>query len=110
HARVSHASRNRLFIDQALADLPPLPQPVCEVRHVSTLIGLVENGLGVAVVPRLALPPPPSTVVGVKLDKPAISRTIGIIRRAGRSLSPAGEALAKLLTQASRATAKTMRR
>jgi len=66
--------------------------------------------LGVAVVPRLALPPPPSTVVGVKLDKPAISRTIGIIRRAGRSLSPAGEALAKLLTQASRATAKTMRR
>ncbi len=110
HARVSHASRNRLFIDQALAHLPPLPQPVCEVRHVSTLIGLVENGLGVAVVPRLALPPPPSTVVGVKLDQPAISRTIGIVRRAGRSLSPAGEALAKLLTQASRATAKTIRR
>jgi DNA-binding transcriptional LysR family regulator len=110
HARVSHASRNRLFIDQALADLPPLPQPVCEVRHVSTLIGLVENGLGVAVVPRLALPPPPSTVVGVKLEKPAISRTIGIVRRAGRSLSPSAEALVKLLTQASRATAKTMRR
>jgi len=45
-ARVSHASRNRLFIDQALADLPPLPRPFCEVRHVSSLIGLVENGLG----------------------------------------------------------------
>jgi DNA-binding transcriptional LysR family regulator len=110
HARVSHASRNRLFIDQALAELPPLPRPVCEVRHVSTLIGLVENGLGVAVVPRLTLPPPPSTVVGVKLDRPAINRTIGVIRRAGRSLSPAAEAFARLLTQASRATAKTMRR
>jgi DNA-binding transcriptional LysR family regulator len=110
HARVSHASRNRLFIDQALAELPPLPRPVCEVRHVSTLIGLVENGLGVAVVPRLTLPPQPSAVVGVKLEKPAISRTIGVIRRAGRSLSPAGEAFARLLTQASRATAKTMRR
>jgi DNA-binding transcriptional LysR family regulator len=108
-ARVSNASRNRLFIDQALADLPPLPRPVCEVRHVSTLIGLVENGLGVAVVPRLTLPPHPGTVVGVRLDRPAITRTIGIIRRRGRSLSPAADAFARLVTQASRATAKRAR-
>ena len=40
--RVSQASRNRVFIDQALAELPALARPVCEVRHVSTLIGLVE--------------------------------------------------------------------
>src|SRR5438270_4941968 len=64
-ARVSHASRNRLFIDQALADLPPLPRPVCEVRHVSTLIGMVENGMGVAVVPQLTLPRGRGPVVGV---------------------------------------------
>jgi DNA-binding transcriptional LysR family regulator len=108
--RVSHASRNRLFIDQALADLPPLPRPVCEVRHVSTLIGMVENGLGVAVVPRLTLPPQPAPVVGVKLDHPAITRTVGIIRRSGRSLSPAAEAFARRLTQASRATARGLRR
>src|SRR3954469_20891385 len=82
-ARVSHASRNRLFMDQALADLPPLPRPVCEVRHVSTLIGLVENGLGVAVVPRLTVPPHPASVVGVKLDHPVITRTIGMLRRRG---------------------------
>jgi DNA-binding transcriptional LysR family regulator len=109
-ARVSHASRNRLFIDQALADLPPLPRPVCEVRHVSTLIGMVENGLGVAVVPRLTVPPQPARVVGVKLDHPSITRTIGIIRRRGRSLSPAAEAFARLLTQASRATGRGLRR
>jgi DNA-binding transcriptional LysR family regulator len=96
-ARVSHASRNRLFIDQALIDLPPLPRPVCEVRHVSTLIGLVENGLGVAVVPQLTLPRESSTVVGVRLDKPEISRTIGVIRRAGRSLSPAAEAFVRMI-------------
>lgn len=101
-ARVSHASRNRLFIDQALADLPPLPRPVCEVRHVSTLIGLVENGLGLAVVPRLAVPPKSASIVGVKLDHPSVSRTIGIIRRSGRTLSPAAAAFAKLLTGASR--------
>lgn len=109
HARVSHASRNRLFIDQALAELPPLPRPVCEVRHVSTLIGLVENGLGVAVVPQLSLPRKSATVVGVPLEQPAIGRTIGIIRRSGRSLSPAAAAFAKLLTQESRARAKGRR-
>ncbi|HUR89554.1 MAG TPA: LysR family transcriptional regulator [Ramlibacter sp.] len=104
-ARVSHASRNRLFIDQALADLPPLPRPVCEVRHVSTLIDLVENGLGLAVVPRLTLPPKPASVVGVKLERPSISRTIGLIRRSGRTLSPAATAFAKLLTDAGKAKA-----
>jgi DNA-binding transcriptional LysR family regulator len=106
HARVSHASRNRLFIDQALAELPPLPRPVCEVRHVSTLIGLVENGLGVAVVPQLTLPRRSATVVGVRLEQPSISRTIGMIRRSGRSFSPAAAAFARLLTQASRGTIK----
>ncbi|MFL6694220.1 MAG: LysR substrate-binding domain-containing protein [Ramlibacter sp.] len=105
-ARVSHASRNRLFIDQALTDLPPLPRPICEVRHVSTLIGLVENGLGVAVVPQLTLPRDSQLVVGVRLEQPAITRTLGIIRRTGRSLSPAAAAFSRLLTHASRASAK----
>jgi len=109
-ARVSHASRNRLLIDQALAELPPLPRPVCEVRHVSTLIGLVQNGLGVAVVPRLALPTGRSDVVGVKLDHPVVSRTVGLIRRSGRSLSPAAASFARLVTQASRASAGARRR
>lgn len=109
-ARVSHASRNRLFIDQALTDLPPLPRPVCEVRHVSTLIGLVENGLGVAVVPQLTLPRDSQLVVGVRLEQPAITRTIGMIRRTGRSLSPAAAAFERLLTQASRATVRSRAR
>ncbi len=109
HARVSHASRNRLFIDQALAELPPLPRPTIEVRHVSTLIGIVESGLGLAVVPQLTLPLTPTSVVGVKLEKPGISRTIGIVRRTGRSMSPAAAAFAKLLTVAGRSTLKALR-
>jgi DNA-binding transcriptional LysR family regulator len=109
-ARVSHASRNRLFIDQALAELPPLPRPTIEVRHVSTLIGLVESGLGLAVVPQLTLPQGTGSVVGVKLESPAISRTIAIVRRTGRSLSPAAEAFAKLLASAGRGALKPLRR
>lgn len=106
YALVSHESRNRVLIDQALAEVARMPRPLCEVRHVSTLIGVVENGLAVAVVPQLALPRKSGVVVGVPLEAPAITRTIGMIRRTGRSLSPAGAAFAQLLTQASRATAK----
>jgi DNA-binding transcriptional LysR family regulator len=101
HVRVSHASRNRVFIDHALAHLPALPRPVCEVQHVSSLIGLVEAGLGVAIVPQLTLPQRPAAVVGIPLVPP-VTRTIGLIRRAGRTLSPAADAFAKLLVETSR--------
>ena len=97
-------------IDQALADLTPLPRPVCEFRHISTLIGFVDNGLGVAIVPQLTLPRPPASVVGVRLEHPSISRTIGLTQRTGRSLSPAAAAFAELITQASQATARPARR
>ena len=106
YALVSHASRNRVLIDQALAEVAPLPRPVCEFRHISTLIGFVDNGLGVAIVPQLTLPQQPASVVGVPLEHPVISRTIGLTQRTGRSLSPAAEAFARLLTQASRATVR----
>lgn len=105
-ARVSHASRNRLFIDQALAELPPLPRPIIEVRHVSTLIGMVESGLGLAVVPKLTVPQGPGRMVGVRLENPAVSRTLALVQRQGRSLSPAAGAFAEMLGKAGRATGK----
>ena len=110
YALVSQASRNRVLIDQALAQLGRLPRPMCEVRHVSTLIGLVQSRLAVAVVPQLTLPRTPGTVVGVPLERPTITRTIGMIRRTGRTLSPAAAALERLLTQASRQSAPPRRR
>lgn len=106
YALVSHESRNRVLIDQALAGAAQFPRPLCEVRHVSTLIGVVENGLAVAVVPQLTLPRNGGSVVGVRLERPAITRTIGLLRRRGRSMSPAASAFAQLLTQAGRARAK----
>ncbi len=105
YALVSHASRNRVLIDQALAGVAHFPRPVCEVRHVSTLIGLVQSGLAIAVVPQLTLPTTPGSVVGVRLENPEITRTIGLIQRRGRSLSPAASAFSELLTQASHARA-----
>jgi DNA-binding transcriptional LysR family regulator len=107
YALVSHQSRIRFLIDQALGGVGHLPRPVCEVRHVSTLIGIVETGWAIAVVPQLTLPNPPAPVVGVPLEGPRITRSVGMLRRAGRSLSPAAEALAAILTEAIRVQTRT---
>ncbi len=87
---VSKASGNRLLIDQALSGQAGLPQNIYEAQHVTTMLGLVEAGLGVAAVPSMAMPGPDHPLlVSVPLVDPIITRKVGLIRRKGRSLSPA---------------------
>ena len=91
---VSKASGNRLLLDQALANLPGRPQSIYETQHVTTMLGLVEAGLGVAAVPSIAMPGADHPLlVSVPLVDPVITRKIGLIRRKGRSLSPAAQQL-----------------
>ena len=97
---VSKSSGNRLLMDLALAGLPRRPVCIHEAQHVMTLLGLVEAGLGVAAVPRLAMPGPDHpTLVSVPLKDPVITRRLGLIRRRGRSLSPAAQQLYNLFAQ-----------
>jgi DNA-binding transcriptional LysR family regulator len=96
---VSKSSGNRLLIDLALANVRERPRWFYETRHVSTLLGLAEAGLGVTAVPRLAMPPAGhATLAAVPLVEPTITRTIGLIRRRGRSLAPAAQDLFALIT------------
>ncbi len=91
---VAQSSGNRLLIDQALAGLAVRPVSVCEAQHVTALLGLVEAGLGVAAVPAMAMPGPDHPLlVSVPLDGPVVTRRIGLIRRAGRTLTPAAQHL-----------------
>lgn len=91
---VTKDSGNRFLLDLALTDKPERPRWFCEAQHVSTLVSLVEAGLGVAAVPSLAMPPDGhSTLISVPLVEPVINRTVGLIRRRGRSLSPAAQQL-----------------
>lgn len=95
---VSKSSGNRLLLDLALAEVAGRPKWFYEVRHVETLLGLVEAGLGVAAVPQLALPgSADSVLVGVPLVEPVVTRTLGLISRRGRSLPPAAQAFYDLL-------------
>ena len=95
---VDKVSGNRLVLDLALASMRGRPQACFEVRHVSTLVGFVESGLGVAAVPRLSMPRKGHPLlVSVPIVEPEIVRTIGLIRRRGRSLSPAAAHLYDML-------------
>jgi DNA-binding transcriptional LysR family regulator len=97
---VSKASGNRLLLDQALANVPGRPQSIYETQHVTTMLGLVEAGLGVAAVPSIAMPGADHPLlVSVPLVDPVISRRIGLIRRKGRSLSPAAQQLYEFFSE-----------
>ena len=70
------------------------PQAIYEAQHVTTMLGLVEAGLGVAAVPSMAMPGPDHPLlVSVPLVDPVVTRKVGLIRRRGRSLSPAAQQL-----------------
>ncbi|MEY2683601.1 MAG: hypothetical protein RJA09_745 [Pseudomonadota bacterium] len=96
---VSKSSGNRMLMDLALAGVAERPHSVYEAQHVTTLLGLVEAGLGVAAVPSLAVPAKDHPVLAsIPLHDPVISRRIGLIRRKGRSFTPAAERLYELLS------------
>ncbi|MFJ3522404.1 LysR family transcriptional regulator [Pseudomonas sp. NPDC090203] len=91
-------SGNRLVLDQALMRLHPKRPSICETRHVTTMIGLVEAGLGVAAVPSIAMPAAPHPIlVSVPLIEPEVLRNVGLIKRRGRTLTPAAIELEKLV-------------
>jgi DNA-binding transcriptional LysR family regulator len=101
---VSKMSGNRLLIDQALAGALKRPASLYEANHVTTLLGLVEAGLGVAAVPSLAMPARDHPLLAsVPLGEPVVTRRVGLIRRKGRSLSPAAQQLYTYFAEMKRA-------
>lgn len=101
---VSQSSGNRMLIDNALAKVAKRPSIHYEINHVTGAISMVAAGLGVAVLPGLALggnvhP----NLVRIPLTDPDITRTLGLITRKGGRLQPAAQALSDLLEKAVRA-------
>jgi len=64
-----------------------------EVTQISSLIGMVEEGLGISFVPLLSVPQSRSSALAVIEDiSPKISRQIGMLRRTDRPLTPPAQA------------------
>jgi len=93
-------SGNRFLLDQALTGIVPQRQGICETRHVTTMIGLVEAGLGVAAVPLMAMPAADHPILTrVPLTAPHVMRSFGLIKRRGRRLAPAALELERLVVK-----------
>lgn len=81
-------SGNMRLLDEALAGIDWRPETPTEIDHLTTSVGLVEAGLGIAVVPRSALPLGAHPGMEVRpLIEPAVSRTLGLFRRRNERLS-----------------------
>ncbi len=95
---VHRSSGNRTLLDAALAKSNIKLRWFYEVTHLSTSLGLVEAGLGISVLPRMATPQDDHPFLITRpIGNPEISRTIGVVRRRGGTLSPAAERFLEML-------------
>ena len=49
-------SGNRNLLDQRVGHIRPERPSICETRHVTTMLGMVEAGIGIAAVPAMSMP------------------------------------------------------
>ncbi|MEB5923022.1 MULTISPECIES: LysR family transcriptional regulator [Franconibacter] len=104
-----YASGSRPLIDAALAAQQVQAIIVQEIGHPATLFPMVEAGIGISVLPALALPLPQGSRLTVRRLTPVIERKLMLVRRKNRSLSGAAQAIwdvvreqARQLTEARR--------
>jgi DNA-binding transcriptional LysR family regulator len=95
---VSSASGNRAMLDYQLARQRIDFNGTYEVNHPSTALGLVDAGVGIAILARSTLQEGTHPRVRrISIARPTVSRTISLIRRRNASLSPPAQAFHELL-------------
>ncbi|EOV3141675.1 LysR family transcriptional regulator [Enterobacter hormaechei] len=87
-----YASGSRPLIDAALAAQGVKATIVQEIGHPATLFPMVEAGIGISVLPALALPLPQGSRLTVKRFVPCVERQLMLVRRKNRSLFGAAHA------------------
>lgn len=88
---VARSSGNRQLLDNSLSKAGLNPSFAFEVSHIATLLGMVQAGLGLAAVPRMALAATHASLVGLPLRQPETMRSVGLLTRHGVRLRPAAE-------------------
>lgn len=83
-------TRIRRNIDTALAKLDKAFTPTFEVSLFNTALSMTAAGLGISILPDYVVSPSQfPTLVTKPLVRPALNREVFLVRRIGRSLSPA---------------------
>jgi DNA-binding transcriptional LysR family regulator len=71
---LDRVSGNRTLLDRELAHLTPARPSICETRHVTTMLGMVEAGIGIAAVPAMSMPAGEHSVLrAVPLTDPVVT-------------------------------------
>jgi DNA-binding transcriptional LysR family regulator len=97
--RVSPQTGNRLLLDDALGSRREKLQWLYEVQHTSTAVKLVAAGVGLTILPRLAVNVTDAKIAVVPLNNPKVTRVLGIISKAGAPLSPLAEELCGMIVR-----------
>jgi DNA-binding transcriptional LysR family regulator len=91
---LDNTSGSRQVIEAALSSTGTQVEIFLELAQPSSVLGMVETGVGIAIVPQLAAPRSDDTVLAtLRLVRPVVNRTILLLRRRDRSLSPAASAV-----------------
>ncbi|WP_137919579.1 LysR family transcriptional regulator [Hydrogenophaga sp. 2FB] len=78
----------RSYIDGAISRLN-LKRPPVEVEHLATLIGMVESGVGVCLIPALSCPPAAlKSVLARPIDTPKVVRRVAFARSRDQATMP----------------------
>lgn len=85
---LDHASGSRRLIDRALAAQGVEAHVAHEVGHPTTIFRMLDAGLGVSVIPMLALPPEGLPRLAVRPLQPRVDRDIMLVHRRNRALAP----------------------
>lgn len=94
-----YASGSRPLIDEALQRQGIQANIVQQIGHPATLFPMVEAGIGISVLPALALPLPQGRPLVVRPLIPVVDRQLMLVRRKNRSLSRAAEAIWQVVRQ-----------
>ena len=97
------ASGSRRYIDDALALHGARCKVEQELGHPTTAFQMVEAGIGLTVMPRLAVPPAGLPGLAMRPLLPRLERTVMLVRRHDRALSPVAERVWGLVSATVRA-------
>ena len=97
------ASGSRRYIDDALARHGAVCKVEQELAHPTTVFQMVEAGIGLTVMPGLAVPPGGLHGLAVRPLLPRVERTVMLVRRNDRALSPVAERVWRLVAATVRA-------
>jgi len=101
--RYDRASFGGRQVDRFLRKMHIAVRDTCELDELDAIVKLVENGVGVAIVPQTAVYRRwPAGVRAIDLGHHTFHRDIGLVHRARRTMSEPAQALAQLIEAASR--------